>query len=165
MASGRKGNGRVAAKAPDQTSTHAAALVELRRLERLFEDCEWPQRRVFVGARKRASERALEALDAAGSGPGATRTALLVDAAELLGALRVELAACPQDAARLVERIEDVTGLSRITLARELLRAPELLTLSPAVAVEAQLGMLVALAPLRSASLWTLDDAEQVSCA
>ena len=45
-----------------------------------------------------------------------------------------------------------------------MLRAPELLTLSPTVAVEAQLAMLAAFAPLRSASLWTLDDAEQVSC-
>jgi signal transduction histidine kinase len=163
MASGRKGNGTVSAKAPDQASTRPAALAELRRLERLFEDCEWPERRAFLRARKRARERARQAFDAA-SGADATRTALLLAAGEMFGALRVELAASPQDAARLAERIEDVTGLSRIALARELLRAPELVTVAPAVAVEVQLAMLVALAPLRSASLWTLDDAEQVSC-
>jgi signal transduction histidine kinase len=43
-------------------------------------------------------------------------------------------------------------------------RSPELLTLLPGVAIEVQLTMLVAFAPLRDASLWTLDDAEQVSC-
>ena len=45
-----------------------------------------------------------------------------------------------------------------------MLRAPELLTLLPAVAIEVQLAMLTAFAPLRSASLWTIDNAEQVNC-
>jgi len=143
---------------------HASALVDLRRLERVFADCEWPERRVFVRARKRARARAVEVLEGGGSGADGGRTALLIAAAELFGAMRVELSASPQDAAHLARQLADITGLSRIALASEILRAPELLTVSPAVAVDAQLATLVAFAPLRSASLWALDDAEQVNC-
>lgn len=146
-----------------QTSPHHAALVQLRRLERVFADCRWPEHRAFVRARKRARERAVETLQS-GSDADVTPTALLIAAAELFGAVRVERAASLQDAARLAQELEDVMGLSRVTLAREVLRAPDLLTVAPTAAVEAQLGMLVAFAPLRSASLWTLDDAEQIHC-
>jgi signal transduction histidine kinase len=91
-------------------------------------------------------------------------TALLIAASELFGAMSTELAASPHDAIRMAHEFETITGLPRLALAREVLRAPELLTLLPTVAIEAQLGMLIALAPLRSASLWTLDDVEQVTC-
>jgi signal transduction histidine kinase len=164
MASQPNGYNGVSSKTPDTGNGHAPALADVRRLERLFADCEWPERRVFMRARKRARARALEALEGADSGANATRTALLVAAAELFGAMRVELAASPQDAARLAEQVVQGTGLSRIALAREVLRAPELLTVSPTVAVDVQIAMLAAFAPLRSASLWALDDAEQVNC-
>jgi signal transduction histidine kinase len=141
-----------------------AALLDLRRLEGLFADVEWPERRAFMRARKLARERALEVLDRSGSGADGSRAALLIAASELFGAMRTELAASPQDALRLAEGLEDVIGLPRIALAREVLRAPELLSLLPAIAIEVQLAMLVAFGPLRSASLWTLDDAEQVTC-
>lgn len=120
---------------------------------------------MFVRARKRARERAVEALQSGSSDADVTPTVLLIAAAELFGAVRVERAASLQDAALLAQELEDVIGLSRVTLAREVLRAPDLLTVPPTAAVEAQLGMLVAFAPLRSASLWTLDDAEQIHCA
>jgi signal transduction histidine kinase len=139
-------------------------LTGIRRLERAFASCEWRDQRLFARVRKRASARALQVLEHGGTGVDGGGTALLIAAAEMFGALRVELAARPQDAARLTDEFEDITGLSRIALAREVLRAPELLTLSPAVAVETQLAMLVAFAPLRSSSLWTFDDAEQVTC-
>jgi signal transduction histidine kinase len=164
MASQPNGHNGVSSKTSETENTHARTLVRLGRLERLFNDCEWPRRRVFVQARKRARERALEVLDGGDSGTDATRTALLVAAAELFGAMRVELGASPREAARLAQQLQDVAGVSRIALAREVLRAPELLTLSPTVAVDVQLAMLTAFAPLRSASLWTLDDAEQVNC-
>lgn len=154
----------VSPKTPAKTSTHAAALADLRRLERLFAGFEWPEQRAFVRARKRARERALEVLEGGGSGADVARTALLVAAAELFGSMRVELAARPKDAARLADELQDVVGVSRIALAREVLRAPELLTVAPTVAVEVPLAMLMAFAPLYSASLWTLDDAEQVKC-
>ncbi len=164
MASQSNGHKGVSTETPAKTQTHAAVPADLRRLERVFADCEWPERRVFKRARKRARERALEMLEGGGSGADGSRTALLIAATELFGAMRVELAASPQDAARLAQQVEEVTGLSRIALASEILRAPELLTVSPAVAVDVQLAMLTAFAPLRSASLWTFDDAEQVNC-
>jgi len=164
MASQPTGQKDVPGKTSGETSAHAAALVDLRRVERLFADREWPERRVFERARKRARERALELLEGGGSGADGRRMALLAAAAHLFGALGVELAASVRDAARLAEQLEDVVGLSRIALAREVLRAPELLTVPPAVALEAQLAMLTAFTPLRSASLWTLDDVEQVNC-
>jgi signal transduction histidine kinase len=164
MASQPNGHNGVSSKTPGKGTGHAAALVDLRRLERVFADCEWPERRVFVRARKRARARAVEVLEGGGSGADGGRTALLIAAAELFGAMRVEFAASPQDAARLAQQLADITGLSRIAVASEVLRAPELLTVSPTVAVDAQLATLVAFAPLRSASLWASDDAEQVNC-
>lgn len=162
MASEPNGHKGVSSKTPGKARAHGAALADLRRLERVFADFEWPEPPVFVRARKHARERALEALE--GGGVDATRTALLVAAAELFSTMRVELAARPQDAAHLAEQLEEVVGVSRMALARETLRAPELLTASPTVAIDVQLAMLAAFAPLRSASLWTLDDSEQVNC-
>jgi signal transduction histidine kinase len=130
----------------------------------VFGDHEWADPRVFVQARKRARARALEVLDRGAPGADRSRTAVLIAASELFGAMRTELAASPDDALRIVGEFEAITGLPTIALAREVLRAPELLTLLPSVAIEAQLGMLLAFASLRSASLWTLDDAEHVTC-
>jgi signal transduction histidine kinase len=147
-----------------QASAQRAALPQLRRLERVFADREWPEHRVFVRARKRARERALEALESGGSDAETTQAALLIAAAELFGAMKAEFAACLQDAARLARELNEFVGLSPIVLAREVLRAPDLLSVPPAVATEAQLTMLVAFAPVRSASLWMFDDAEQIHC-
>ena len=138
-------------------------LANLHPLERMFAEIEWPERRAFARVRKRARERALEVLDD-GAGEQQSHTALLVAAAELFGALGVELAASPRPAAELVERLERGLGLSRVGLAREVLRAPELLTMPPGVAIEVQLGMLLAFAPLRSASLWRLETGARVNC-
>jgi signal transduction histidine kinase len=140
------------------------ALQELRRLEDLFAREEWLETRTFARARKHARARALEVLERGGSGRDVGRTALLMEASELFGAIRTEVAASPHDAARLAQTVEDVIGIPRIALAREILRAPELLSLLPGVAIEIQLAMLVTFAPLRNTSLWTLDDAEQVTC-
>jgi signal transduction histidine kinase len=163
---GHKANGHKGAseKAPAGSRADPVAPPALRRLERMLGDYEWPDRRAFVRARKRARERALEALDGSGAGVDASATAVLIAAAELFGAMRVELADRPEATARLVAQLHDALGVSRQALAREVLRAPEMLTIPPAVAVDVQLAMLVAFAPLRSASLWALDDSEQVSC-
>jgi signal transduction histidine kinase len=145
--------------------THVRPLPsDLRRLERLFDEVDWPDRRAFLKARRAARKRAMETFNVTRSGD-ATRMALLVAAAELFAGMRTELTASPQDAAGLAGRIEEVLGLSRLALARELLRSPELLTVSPAAAIDAQLATLATLAPLRSVSLWTFDDAEQIHCA
>jgi len=141
-----------------------AVLLELRRLEQVFEDAKRPDPRVFMRARKGARARAQEVLDRGGLGAENSRTALLVAAAELFVALRSELVSSPAQADQAAHEFELITGLPRLALAREVLRAPELLTLVPTAALESQLGMLVVLAQLRSASLWVLDDAEQVTC-
>jgi signal transduction histidine kinase len=137
---------------------------EQRRLERLFDGVEWPDRRKFMRIRRVARKRALEALAGGGASGDAERTALLVAAAELIVGMRVELSERPQDAIRLGEQIESGVGISRLALAREVLRSPELLAVSPTSAIETQMTMLAALAPLRSVSLWTLDEAEQIRC-
>jgi signal transduction histidine kinase len=154
----------VGPSAPAPIDFENQALSEVRRLERVFADCEWEGRSAFTRARKRARARALEGLEGAGPGADATRTALLIAAAELFGSVRAQLTASPETAATIVAQLEEKIGLSRIALAREVLRAPELLTLTPSAAVSAQLTMLWALAPLRGVSLWTLDDSEQVQC-
>jgi signal transduction histidine kinase len=151
-----------AAGAP--ASRRRAVLLELSRLERLFERTKRPDPRVFVRARKGARARAMEVLERGGAGAENSRTALLVAAAELFGALRTELVSSPTDAARAAHEFEVITGLPSLALAREVLRAPELLTLLPTTAIETQLEMLVVLAQLRSASVWILDDAEHVTC-
>jgi signal transduction histidine kinase len=159
-----KGGKGAPVRARPEARAPVPTLTAIRRLERAFASFEWRDQRLFARVRKRASARALQVLEHGGSGIDGGRTALLVAAAEMFGALRAELTASPRDAARLADEFEEITGLSRIALAREVLRAPELLTLSPTVAVEAQLAMLAAFAPLRSTSLWTLDDAEHVTC-
>src|SRR5262249_22514667 len=131
-------------RARPEARAPAPVLARIRRLERAFASREWRDERLFARVRKRASARALPVLEQGGTGMDGGRTALLIAAAEMFGALRAELAASPRDAARLAEEFEEITGLSRIALARELLRAPELLTLSPTVAVQAQLATLAA---------------------
>jgi signal transduction histidine kinase len=137
---------------------------ELRRLERLFAEWEWPDQRTFVRTRRRAKARAMDVFDQPTDNGDTLRTALLIAAAELFGGLRKEIASSPKDARRLAEDVERVIGLSRIALARELLRAPELLTLLPADAVESQLATLTTFAPLRGASFWVLGNSEQIIC-
>ena len=164
MASQSNGHEDLASTTRGRADAHAAALADLRRLERLFADCEWPDRRVFVRARKRTREHALQMLESGRSSADATATALLITAAELFVAMRVELAPRGQVAAHLVEQLENIFGVSKIALAREVLRAPDLLTIAPTTALELQLTMLTAFAPLRSVSLWMRDDAEQLKC-
>jgi signal transduction histidine kinase len=160
--------GQVSAKktlsAPTRETLVRALPVELRKLERLFDEVDWPERRAFLKVRRDARKHALDTLGE-GSSADSQRTAVLAASAALIVGMREELVARPADLARLGEQIETTMGVSRLALARELVRSPELLAISPSSAIETQLTMLVALAPLRSISLWTLDDAERVQCA
>jgi signal transduction histidine kinase len=159
----RDANGHTSLSTPSGANTHAqrAAVARLRRLESLFGDFDWADRRAFVRARKRAHERGVQVLQA---GPGGdVSAALLLVAIELFTALRLELADQPVRAADLVQRLADA-GVSRVALAKAVLRAPELLALPPEVALRAQLGLLIALVPLRNSSLWTGDGGERVEC-
>jgi signal transduction histidine kinase len=158
-------NGRQATAtrgAPDTRSASLAAPAGLRRLERLFGQCEWPERGVFLAARKRARRHALEALERS-SGEREQQTALLAAAAELFRSL----SGAPDGAelgAQISEELEQSFGLSTMDLAREVVRGPELLTMPPKAACRSILATLVSLAPLRNASLWILDGAERPAC-
>src|SRR5437660_444761 len=73
----------VADKIPSKARTREAVPSELRQLERLFADCRWPERPVFARACKHARERAVSVLEDSAAGADASRTALLLAAAEL----------------------------------------------------------------------------------
>jgi signal transduction histidine kinase len=133
-------------------------------MERVFGDFEWSDPHAFAAARRRARTRAREVLEAGAAGPDATPAVTLVAAAELFAALRVGEVTAPSQAASLVCKLEQEVGISRIALAREVLHSIEMLTVSPAAAVHAQLATLTALAPVRSVSLWALDEADRPYC-
>ena len=141
-----------------------SALATVRRVERAFADYPWRDRRVYLRARKRARACAMEVAGGSGDIAGSDSSALLIAAGELFGGTRTELVSSLPAAARLAARVEEEGGLPGIALAREILRSPELLTMVPAVAIHSQLAMLAVFAPLRSASVWALDDTEQISC-
>ena len=58
---------------------------------------------------------------------------------------------------KLIDRIESVTGIPRVALGHEVLRAPQLLQLPTADSIGVQLTLLLAFANAQAASLWTLD--------
>ena len=140
----------------------ARAPAGLLRLERLFGQCQWPDRAAFAGARKRARRRALEVLESS-SGKHGQRTALLVAAADLFRSLSTGPDGIA-DAARLAEELEEALGISTMDLAREVIRGPELLAMAPDAACRAVLAALVSLAPMRSASLWSSERAVRPTC-
>jgi signal transduction histidine kinase len=109
-----------------------------------------------VWAAASARAEAAIAADEDGRGVGA---ALLVYATELLAAHAVELAARPQQLRRLVEQVEDVAGIPRLTLARSVLGYPELLHLPTQLAIEVVLGLVLEFTEARAVSLWTMDAA------
>lgn len=156
----RPDNGASASRRRDPSRRSARA--DLDRLERLFADLEWSDRRAFQLARRSARARAMEIL--AEHTRDSEHTALLIASASLFGGLRADLAKFPARAADLAQQIEEHLGVSQFDLAREVLRSPELLALPPIAAADAELAMLMAFAPLRSASLWSFDDAERLYC-
>src|SRR5207247_11156686 len=91
-------------------------------------------------------------------------TALLVAAAELFRSLSDPLAQAPNGSRDLAGELEQLIGVSRLELVREVLRAPELMTRPPDAACRFVLATLVSMGPLRSASLWRIDAAERTGC-
>jgi signal transduction histidine kinase len=104
---------------------------------------------------ERARRRALELAEAS-AGDDASALAILMFASDVLCAAVVDLAAHPESATRLLERIEHSTGVSRVALAREVVRAAQLPQLSTDVAIEVQLTLLRTFSRVRAVSLWTL---------
>jgi signal transduction histidine kinase len=131
---------------------------ELRLLERAFDEQVWIDERAYARARKRARARAYGVLAFGGASRDEHRVALLVAASELFGGVRAELVGEPCRYAALARRALELTGMPAVALARDLMRSTELLNMLPSDAVQAQLATLIAFAPLRSCSLWVLDE-------
>ena len=162
----RQANGqmeRARPTAPKNGKTGGGLEPSLRRIERLFGGYDWPQRATYLEARKRARARALDVADGAESEQEQV-TGLLVAAAELFRALSDPLAQTPDNGVRVGDDLERLLGVSRLELAREVLRAPELMTRPPDAACRFVLATLVSLGPLRSASLWSIDSTERATC-
>lgn len=132
----------------------------LERLERVFAEHQMPAAPDIAELRATARRRALAILgpDGLQRAPEDAQAALLFYAAELLAALAIELAAHREPATELIVELTEEAGLSRTGLAREVLHDPALLGFPPAVAIEVQLGLLMAFAPLRDVSIWMSDD-------
>lgn len=126
----------------------------LDRLDAIFEECASSllvQRR----PRDRAFKRARARLE--GDREAARGFALLAYATDVLVAHAVELAAHHRELATLIDRIDGAGLVPRSSLARTVLRAPELLQLPTSVAVEVELGLLLGFTEAKAISLWTLD--------
>ena len=126
----------------------------LDRLDRLVDETV-SSVAVPPDARARGRENALAMLAAAGDERSAVAVLTLGYASDLVQAIAVDLAARPDDAVSLFVGIETMSGLSRATLARDVLRSPRFSELAPKVAVEVQLSLLVGFSDARAVSLWT----------
>jgi signal transduction histidine kinase len=118
----------------------------------------------FATAARRA--RALAA--AAGGSDEALRSAALCFAADALTGLKLERALPEGTAADMVSTVADALGCTTEAAALDIfLRAaanPRLLELPPLTAVELQLGLLAALAPISDVSLWTTGPLGELTC-
>ena len=126
----------------------------LDRLDRLIDETV-SSVALPLDVRRQRRQDALTMLGAPGDVPAAVAVVALGYASELVEAAAVDLAARPDDAFALFTGIEAITGLSRVTLARDVLRSPRFGELAPEVAVEAQLALLASLSDARAVSLWT----------
>lgn len=109
-------------------------------------------------ARARAYQEAGAIGDALSADPRARDLAQLKFVGELFAAFAVELCAHVGDLRRLIDRIENVAGIPRVVLGREVLLTPHVLQLPTGVAIELQLTLLLTFANAKAASLWTLDE-------
>lgn len=92
----------------------------------------------------------------------------LAHASDILVICAVERPWRPRPAQRVVSRLATLLGLAPEAVALQLflgaVRAPQLLDLPPAVALETQLRLLVTVAPALEASLWTKGVTNRLSC-
>jgi len=165
MASTTNGHKRASAQKPRPERADSDAPENLRPIERLLADAPWTTRHAFLRAQKRARARAKDMLQDSGPVTEGRRAASLLTAGELFRTLLVEDVVSDEQAVQIARRLEELTGASGIALAREVLRAPELLTCTPKAASQVVLVTLLAFTPLRSASLWTPDSTKGVNCA
>jgi signal transduction histidine kinase len=108
-------------------------------------------------ARGRARARALALFGACGASSDSLPLVLLGYAAELLCVIAVDLAANPREAQRLIDQIENLAGVPRVALGREVLRTGQLPELPVDIAIEVRLSLLLAFTGAGSVTLWTLE--------
>jgi signal transduction histidine kinase len=115
-----------------------------------------------------AGVRARALAEAAGGGDDAFRSAALVFAADALTGLKLERALPEGTVSEMVSTVASAVGCSTEAASLDLfLRAasnPRLLELPPLTAVELQLGLLLALAPVSDVSLWTGGPLGELGC-
>jgi signal transduction histidine kinase len=154
-------------------SDHAASFAGNARSRRLLDELEADFARfdghpdtaaAFAAAARRA--RALAA--AAGGGDEALRSAAHAFSADALTGLKLERALPEGTAAEMVSAVAKTIDSSTEAVSLDIfLRAasnPRLLELPPLTAVELQLGLLVALAPISDVSLWTAGPLGDLTC-
>jgi signal transduction histidine kinase len=129
----------------EATLARALSLLDRSRLGAAIDD------EARAGARRTA-----QALFAACGGEESAVAAVAAGfAAELLGAVAVDLAADPPEARRLTSRLAAEIDVPAAVLAREVLRAGGLLELPVEIALETTLSLLRAFCDATAASLWT----------
>jgi signal transduction histidine kinase len=156
-----------------ELSNHAASFAGNARSRRLLDNLEADFARfdghpdtaaAFAAAGRRA--RALAA--AAGGDDEALRSAALAFAADALTGLKLERALPEGAATEMVSTVAKAIDSSTEAVSLDIfLRAasnPRLLELPPLTAVELQLGLLVALAPISDISLWTTGPLGDLTC-
>jgi signal transduction histidine kinase len=144
-----------------QTGENAAAAHELERVERVF-----AEQNLVASAevRARARKLALEARGGFEDPREASQAAMVGLAALLFDHFAADLASDATELRALLERLHPVLGVSRETLAYELLSNSVAAVRPPAVAVKTALGLLVGLAPVCGASLWRRERAGATRC-
>jgi signal transduction histidine kinase len=151
-----------------QANRSDTAADALDRIDRIHAARPLPGAPDVSESRAAARRRALAAFEMEPCDPGSAQmqTVQLFYAADLLTSQAIELAAHRDAATELIEELVAAAGISRHALAREVLRNSCLLGFPPTVAIEVQLGLLMAFAPLRDVSLWMTDQsgAAQAVC-
>lgn len=151
-----------------QQNRSEKAIGALERIERILAAHPLPGAPDVSESRAAARRRAVAAFEMETCDPDSARaqTAPLFYAADLLASQAIELAAHREAATELIDELVRAASISRHALAREVLRNSSLLGFPPAVAIEVQLGLLMAFAPLRDVSLWMAaqSGAMQVVC-
>lgn len=110
--------------------------------------------------RQRARDLAL-ALARYSPGPAEHAGPQIVFTAALLGDMAVDLVADLPSALRLLDDLEQVGGLPRAALGREILRASHLVKLPVEIALQVELSLLLIFTRALSTSLWTLPGGEK----
>jgi signal transduction histidine kinase len=149
---------------PKADSRGGAYLEQLAQLILQTADMSDRAEAVVASARRHA-----ESVIAAGGGaPDASRAGVVHFVADVLNGLWLERNWQAGDVQSLFENMAEFTGLPMEYVATmAALRAlshPSALELPPATAVEAQLGMLVAFAPITVVSLWTRELGGRLRC-